>query len=114
MLKDGQDRGGTADAPVTIQLRIDGVRHTVRIEPHMTLLDTVREVAGRPDLVRACADGRCGGCPVFAEGRRIAACTTLAAVMDDASVTLAPPGPEGRPGPPPPAAAPPAPDTAPR
>ncbi|MFC7326839.1 2Fe-2S iron-sulfur cluster-binding protein [Marinactinospora rubrisoli] len=108
MIKDDQNHGGHGDSrsaaaqggtAVTIQLRINGVRHTVRIEPHVSLLDTIREVTGTSGTVPGCPDGRCGACTVIAEGRPITACRTRAALMDDAAVTIPAPRPEPAPRP---------------
>lgn len=72
-------------APVT--LTVNGTKHTIDVEPRVTLLDALREVIGLTGTKKGCDRGECGACTVHAGGRRINACMTLAVMADDTEIT---------------------------
>lgn len=78
--------GLAAGNVIEISPRINGTRRTLRVDARTSLLDLLRE---RLDLVGAkkgCDHGQCGACTVHVDGRRVAACLTLAAKTDGAEV----------------------------
>ncbi|MGN6389153.1 MAG: 2Fe-2S iron-sulfur cluster-binding protein [Burkholderiaceae bacterium] len=77
---------GTAPArPVTLQ--INGKRHDLMLEPRVTLLDALREVAGMTGTKKGCDHGQCGACTVLVDGERIDSCLTLAIMQEGREIT---------------------------
>jgi len=64
----------------TISLKINGEETQVVVEPHMLLLEVLREQAGLTGSKRACEKGDCGACTVLLDGLPVNACLVL--VMD--------------------------------
>jgi xanthine dehydrogenase YagT iron-sulfur-binding subunit len=71
----------------TINLRINGVKRSVEIEPRVTLLDALRERLGLTGAKKGCDHGQCGACTALLDGRRVLSCLTLAAQCDGREVT---------------------------
>src|SRR5437764_14379000 len=74
-------------APRTIRLMLNGRAVEARIEPHLSLVEVLRE---RFDLFGAresCAQGLCGCCTVLVDGTAVSGCLYLAAFADGKSVT---------------------------
>jgi xanthine dehydrogenase YagT iron-sulfur-binding subunit len=71
--------------PVT--LHINGVRHALMLEPRVTLLDALREVAGLTGTKKGCDHGQCGACTVLVDGQRINSCLTLAIMQEARAIT---------------------------
>ncbi|MBW4494920.1 MAG: (2Fe-2S)-binding protein [Oscillatoria princeps RMCB-10] len=67
-----------APDPTGVTLHVNGVRHTLSIEPRVTLLDALREHLGLMGTKKGCEQGECGACTVLVNGRRINSCLTLA------------------------------------
>lgn len=73
--------------PMEINLKINGAMHSVRVEPRMTLLDTLRERIGFTGTKKGCDRGECGACTVHLDGKRVLSCTTLAVMADGREIT---------------------------
>jgi xanthine dehydrogenase YagT iron-sulfur-binding subunit len=67
---------GPGDVP--IELMINGKRVALRVEPRMTLLDTIRNKADITGNKRGCDRGACGACTMIIDGKTAYACSTLA------------------------------------
>jgi xanthine dehydrogenase YagT iron-sulfur-binding subunit len=76
-----------APAPVTVDLRVNGRLHTLRLDPRTTLLDALREHLMLTGSKKGCDHGQCGACTVLLDGRRINACLTLAVMHDGQHIT---------------------------
>jgi xanthine dehydrogenase YagT iron-sulfur-binding subunit len=76
---------GTTDVDVT--LRVDGVDHSLRLDPRLTLLDAMRDVLGLTGTKKGCDQGACGACTVLVDGKRMLPCLMLAAQADGRDVT---------------------------
>lgn len=70
-----------------VQLKINGVRHEVEIEPNVTLLDALRERLGLTGTKKGCDLGQCGACTVLLNGRRVLSCLTLALMHRNDEIT---------------------------
>lgn len=57
---------------------INGREVPLTLEPHVTLLDLLRERAGLTGTKKGCDRGQCGACTVLINGRRTLACLALA------------------------------------
>jgi xanthine dehydrogenase YagT iron-sulfur-binding subunit len=76
-----------APSSISVNLTVNGTRHTLSLDPRSSLLDTLRERLDLTGTKKGCDHGQCGACTVLVDGRRINSCLTLAVMMDGASVT---------------------------
>lgn len=73
----------------TITLNVNGVDHSLVVEPRVTLLDALRDRLGLTGTKKGCDQGTCGACTIMVNGRRIDSCLTLAVMhQDDRIVTI--------------------------
>ncbi|MBG8555072.1 (2Fe-2S)-binding protein [Hymenobacter guriensis] len=70
-----------------ITLRVNGQAHTVRVEPRVTLLDTLRERLDLTGTKKGCDHGQCGACTVHVNGQRTLSCLTLAVMAQGKEIT---------------------------
>jgi xanthine dehydrogenase YagT iron-sulfur-binding subunit len=73
--------------PIEVTFTVNGASHALRLDPRTTLLDALREHLGLTGTKKGCDMGACGACTVLADGRRINACLTLAAMQDGKAIT---------------------------
>jgi xanthine dehydrogenase YagT iron-sulfur-binding subunit len=62
----------------TVTLRVNGLDHTLQIEPRVSLLDAIRENLQLTGTKKGCNQGACGACTVLVDGERINSCFALA------------------------------------
>ena len=62
-----------------IELKINGRRREVAIEPNQLLLDVLRQELDLTGSKRGCDDSSCGACTVLVDGVPMLSCTMLAA-----------------------------------
>lgn len=74
-------------AKIAVRLILNGRPEEWRIEPHVTLLDTLREHVKLTGTKKGCDQGACGACTVLLDGKRVLSCLTLAAQCDGREVT---------------------------
>ena len=72
---------------VSVEIEVNGVKHTLSVEPRVTLLDLLREQLALSGTKKGCDYGQCGACTVHVDGKRVLACMSLAAMVDGKSVT---------------------------
>ena len=70
-----------------VLLTVNGQVHELRIEPRVSLLDALREHLGLTGSKKGCDQGTCGACTVWADGRRVLACLTLAVTCQGREIT---------------------------
>ena len=70
-----------------IQLNVNNEVHEVAIQPHDSLLRTLRETLGLNAAKRGCDSGGCGCCTVLLDGKAVYSCMTMAMQVGDRKVT---------------------------
>lgn len=70
-----------------VSLTINGKPYRLEVEPRVTLLDALREVAQLTGTKKGCNHGQCGACTVLVDGKRVVSCLTLAHMVDGQEVT---------------------------
>ncbi len=69
-----------------IHLTVNGQPRELAVEPHWTLLETVREELGLTGSKEGCGTGDCGACSMIVDGRLITSCLMLALEADGSEV----------------------------
>jgi aerobic-type carbon monoxide dehydrogenase small subunit (CoxS/CutS family) len=81
---------------VDATLRVNGISYPIEIEPHASLLQTVREQIGLTGPKEGCDDSECGACMMLLDGEPVNSCSYLALQAEGREITtvegLAPPG----------------------
>lgn len=72
---------------IDITLTVNGVSHPLAVDPHASLLHTVRDQVGLTGSKEGCDDSECGACMMLLDGRPVNACSYLAVQADGAEVT---------------------------
>lgn len=70
-----------------LSIEVNGVNHTLSIEPRTTLLDLMREQLALTGTKKGCDHGQCGACTVHVDGKRVLSCLTLAVMVEGKKVT---------------------------
>ncbi len=72
---------------VQVNLEVNGVMHSVKVEPRVTLLDLLREELNLTGSKKGCDRGQCGACTVHVNGVRINSCLSLAVTNTGKKIT---------------------------
>ncbi len=67
---------------VEIHTTINGRKYELRVAPHQTLLDFLRDELGLTGTKRGCEIGECGACTVLMDGRAVNSCLILLPQID--------------------------------
>jgi len=67
---------------IEIQVRINGIDETQRIQANTTLLSLLRENLNLTGAKEGCNEGECGSCMVLLDGKAVNSCLVLAAEVD--------------------------------
>ena len=86
-LADEASDAETAISPINVDLQVNGLLHSLTLDPRTTLLDALREHLALTGSKKGCDHGQCGACTVLLDGRRINSCLTLAAMHDGQAIT---------------------------
>jgi len=70
-----------------IELRVNGKRYAVDVEPNGLLLDVLRQDLGLTGSKRGCDDSSCGACTVLVNGEPQMSCLMLAACYEGDEIT---------------------------
>jgi xanthine dehydrogenase YagT iron-sulfur-binding subunit len=73
--------------PVAIVLNVNGRDYHLKLEPRVTLLDTLRERLQMFGTKKGCDHGQCGACTVHINGRRVNSCLTFAIMHQGDQIT---------------------------
>jgi aerobic-type carbon monoxide dehydrogenase small subunit (CoxS/CutS family) len=73
--------------PRTIELWVNGVRHSVDPEPARTLLTVLRDELDLTGAKYGCGEGQCGACTVMIDGVATRSCQTGAASVAGRKIT---------------------------
>ena len=71
---------------IQVSIEVNGKTVTAEVEPRLTLLDFIRDVAGLKGTHAGCEHGVCGACTVLVEGNAIRSCLVLAVQADEQEV----------------------------
>lgn len=71
---------------VSINFTLNGRALTLKHDPRVSLLDTLRETLALFGTKKGCDHGQCGACTVHVDGRRVASCLTPMAQMEGKEV----------------------------
>jgi len=73
--------------PRTIDLVVNGVRHTVDADPDRPLLTVLRDELDLTGAKYGCGEGQCGACTVMLEDRALRSCQTKISVAAGKRIT---------------------------
>jgi len=71
----------------SISLTVNGKAVTATVEPHILLVQFIRENLGLTGTHIGCDTAQCGACTVHVDGRAVKSCNMLAVQADGSSVT---------------------------
>ncbi|HTL06784.1 MAG TPA: (2Fe-2S)-binding protein [Chitinophagaceae bacterium] len=72
---------------VPLHLEVNGRKHSLAVEPRVTLLDLLREELHLTGTKKGCDRGQCGACTVHVNGVRINSCLSLALSNEGKKIT---------------------------
>jgi len=70
----------------TVVISVNGVEHTVQVEPRMLLSDVLRDELGLTGTHVGCEHGICGACTVIMDGRPVRSCLVFGVQADRAEI----------------------------
>jgi carbon-monoxide dehydrogenase small subunit len=71
---------------ISISVKINGLEHTMQVEPRRSLVDFLRHDLGLVGTHVGCEHGVCGACTVMLNGHTVRSCLIFAAQADGAEV----------------------------
>jgi xanthine dehydrogenase YagT iron-sulfur-binding subunit len=72
---------------IPLSLEVNGVKHSLMVEPRVTLLDLLREHLDLTGSKKGCDRGQCGACTVHVNGVRVNSCLMLAVSNEGKKIT---------------------------
>jgi aerobic carbon-monoxide dehydrogenase small subunit len=73
-------------APRTIHFTLNGTAVAATVQPHVALVDLLRDEFALYGVRESCGQGLCGCCTVLVDGQAVSSCLMLAAFVDGAEV----------------------------
>jgi aerobic-type carbon monoxide dehydrogenase small subunit (CoxS/CutS family) len=71
----------------TVVATINGRRRELEDVQHLSLLDAVRDAAGLTGAKEGCAEGECGACTIWLDGRAVMSCLVPAPQAHGSTIT---------------------------
>jgi carbon-monoxide dehydrogenase small subunit len=71
----------------TIELNINGLRHSADVEARVSLSDFLRDDAGYTGVHVGCEHGVCGACTIIVDGKAVRSCLMLAVQANGCEIT---------------------------
>lgn len=68
-------------------MNVNGAPYAVELDPHVNLLDAVRDAIGLTGSKEGCDDSECGACMMLLDGKPVNSCSYLALQADGRHVT---------------------------
>ena len=75
----------TTVLPLTVT--VNHVTYMINIEPHLTLVEVLRDKLGLTGTKKSCNEGECGACTVLMDGRPVASCMVLSMDAQGKNIT---------------------------
>ena len=72
---------------VAATLTVNGTCYAVELDPHVSLLDAIRDVIGLTGSKEGCDDSECGACMMLLDGKPVNSCSYLALQAEGREVT---------------------------
>lgn len=72
---------------MNISLTVNGVEHTIDVEPRTLLVYAIRDELGLTGTNIGCDTSSCGACTIHLDGEAVKSCTVLAAQADGTQIT---------------------------
>ncbi len=76
------------DKKKKITLTVNGEERIVTTDPESPLLDAIRDDMRESSVQLRCGEGRCGGCVVLLDGKRVLSCDIPIARADKRSISI--------------------------
>lgn len=70
--------GQSGETGIEVTFTVNARPATVRVPTHRTLMDALRDDLDLPGTKTCCAEGECGACTLFLDGRAVNSCLVLA------------------------------------
>ena len=74
-------------ALMPLTLAVNSITYTIHVEPHLTLVEVLRDKLGLTGTKKSCNEGECGACTVLMDGKPVASCLVLAMDAQNKSIT---------------------------
>ena len=72
---------------VPVTLTVNGTAYPVELDPHVSLLDAVRDGLGLTGSKEGCDDSECGACMMLLDGKPVNSCSYLALQAEGKEIT---------------------------
>lgn len=72
---------------MSIQLSVNGIQHTVDVEPETPLLWVLRDTLGLKGTKYGCGVSLCGACTVHLDGKAVRSCSTKVSAVGQRKIT---------------------------
>jgi isoquinoline 1-oxidoreductase alpha subunit len=59
-----------------LKIRVNGIKHTLDVDPEMPILWVLRDVLGLTGTKYGCGEALCGACTVHLDGLAVRSCVT--------------------------------------
>ena len=77
----------TSPSTYPIQFQLNGTGVSAHIQPHQTLLETLRKQFNLNGARESCSQGLCGTCTVLVNGHPVSSCLSLALTADGCEIS---------------------------